>query len=356
MSERNFAAGLADDARMIDRPYQWRKQWLATWESDARRKGRDAGRIYALPSMKAGVATTENCMSAPQMFQSGSIVPARAAENRTGWGLQVRCGASGVDEMRSGLGGGTCARMVALAAALQQRAGLAVALVEVVEQVAEVAEMTDGARQASVNLWQPLGRSRSRTCRKRGDELRPDATGGDEGKSGRQRTLAGWMESVYTDVGEWWSGGKEQEKGERDQVEVARGPQEERRWNPRLALELRRMRHVIEKVKEADACMEVESPRTRQSQQSRREIGATGDSVPARNGDQQCAWGPEAWRFNRPARLGASARRRSGPALAPVASRPGRPRSVRCDQSREPRNRGTAEFLHCWLHDATLTG
>jgi hypothetical protein len=28
---------------------------------------------------------------------------------------------------------------------------------------------------------------------------------------------------VYTDVGEWWSGGKEQEKGERDQVEVARG-------------------------------------------------------------------------------------------------------------------------------------
>lgn len=84
------------------------------------------------------------------------------------------------DEMRSGLGGGTCARMVALAAALQQRAGLAVALVEVVEQVAEVAEMTDGARQASVNLWQPLGRSRSRMCRKRGDELRPDATGGDE--------------------------------------------------------------------------------------------------------------------------------------------------------------------------------
>jgi hypothetical protein len=34
-------------------------------------------------------------------------------------------------------------------------------------------------------------------------------------------------------------------------------PQEERRWNPRLALELRRMRHVLEKVKEADACMEV---------------------------------------------------------------------------------------------------
>lgn len=96
MSERNFAAGLADDARMIDRPYQWRKQWLTTWESDARRKGRDAGRIYALPSMKAGLATTENCMSAPQMFQSGRIVPARAAENRTGWGLQVRCGASGV--------------------------------------------------------------------------------------------------------------------------------------------------------------------------------------------------------------------------------------------------------------------
>lgn len=53
------------------------------------------------------------------------------------------------DEMRSGLGGGTSARMVALAAALQQRAGLAVALVE---EVTEVAEMADRARQASVNL------------------------------------------------------------------------------------------------------------------------------------------------------------------------------------------------------------